>query len=159
MKLKVIGISDMMVSNSLDESLITYSLGSSIGIIIYDPVACVAGLLHSILPFSKMDIQKASRFPYVFVDTGVSLLFKEAVNLGADKKRLQVSAVGCSSIMDDKVFFNIGERNFTVLRKFLWKNNILLNKKDVGGEVSKTIKVSVMDGNITVKYGGLEKVL
>ena len=159
MKIKVVGISDMMVSNAVDESLITYSLGSSIGIVIYDPVARVAGLLHSILPVSKMDPQKASRAPYMFVDTGVNLLFKEAIKLGAEKKRLVVSAVGCSSIIDDKVFFKIGERNFTVLRKFLWKNNILINKQDIGGDTSKTVKVSVMDGSITVKSGGLEKVL
>ena len=61
--------------------------------------------------------------------------------------------------MNEKVFFKIGERNFTVLRKFLWKNNILLDKMDIGGNSSKTVKVSVMDGNITVKSGGLEKVL
>jgi chemotaxis receptor (MCP) glutamine deamidase CheD len=51
-----------------------------------------------------MDSQKASSFPYIFVDTGVSLLFKEAVKLGAEKKRLLVSAVGCSSLMDENYF-------------------------------------------------------
>ena len=75
------------------------------GVLIYDPVARVAGLLHSILPISKMDSQKAIRFPSVFVDTGVNLLFREAAKLGAEKKRLLVTAVGCSSLMDEKVFF------------------------------------------------------
>jgi chemotaxis protein CheD len=106
-----------------------------------------------------MDSQKANGFPYIFVDTGVSLLFKEAVKLGAEKKRLLVSAVGCSSLMDEKVFFNIGERNITVLRKFLWKNNILLDKHDIGDDSSKTVKISVIDGNINVKTGGSERVL
>ena len=121
MKINVVGISDMMVTNDIDKTLITYSLGSSLGVLIYDPVARVAGLLHSILPISKMDAQKAIRFPSVFVDTGVNLLFREAAKLGAEKKRLLVTAVGCSSLMDEKVFFQIGERNITVLRKFLWK--------------------------------------
>ena len=58
-----------------------------------------------------------------------------------------------------KSFFQIGERNITVLRKFLWKNNILLDKHDIGGVSSKTVKISVMDGNITVKTRGLERVL
>jgi chemotaxis protein CheD len=159
LKINVVGISDMMVTNDIDESLITYSLGSSLGVVIYDPVARVAGLLHSILPLSKMDSQKASRFPYIFVDTGVYLLFREAAKLGAEKKRLLVSAVGCSSLMNENVFFQIGERNITVLRKFLWKNNILLNKHDIGGDSSKTVKISVMDGDITVKTNGLERVL
>lgn len=149
----------MAVSNTLNEILITYSLGSSIGIVIYDPVAHVAGLLHSILPFSKMDLQKAGREPFMFVDTGLTHLFREAIKLGAENKRLKVTAVGCSYISDDKVFLKIGERNFTVLRKFLWKNNILLDKQEIGGDSSKTIKVSVMDGRITVKSDCLEKIL
>ena len=159
MKINVVGISDMMVTNDIDKTLITYSLGSSLGVLIYDPVARVAGLLHSILPISKMDAQKAIRFPSVFVDTGVNLLFREAAKLGAEKKRLLVTAVGCSSLMDEKVFFQIGERNITVLRKFLWKNNILIDKHDIGGVSSKTVKISVRDGNITVKTRGLERVL
>ena len=159
MKINVVGISDMMVTNDIDKTLITYSLGSSLGVLIYDPVARVAGLLHSILPISKMDSQKAIRFPFVFVDTGVNLLFREAAKLGAEKKRLLVTAVGCSSSMDEKVFFQVGERNITVLRKFLWKNNILLDKHDIGGDSSKTVKISVMDGDITVKTNGLERVL
>jgi chemotaxis protein CheD len=159
LKNNVVGISDMMVSKDVDETLITYSLGSSLGVVIYEPVVRIAGLLHSILPLSKMDSQNATRFPYIFVDTGVDHLFKEAAKLGAEKKRLLVSAVGCSSLMDEKVFLKIGERNITVLKKFLWKNNILLDKQDIGGDLSKTVKISVIDGNITVKSGGLEKVL
>lgn len=81
MKINVVGISDMMVTNDIDESLITYSLGSSLGVVIYDTVARVAGLLHSILPISKMDSQKAIRFPSVFVDKGVNLLFEKLLNL------------------------------------------------------------------------------
>ena len=103
--INVVGISDIMVTNDIDETLITFSLGSSLGVVIYDPVAHVAGLLHSILPLSKMDSQKARSYPYVFVDTGVYHLFREAAKLGAEKKRLLVSAVGCSSLMDEKVFF------------------------------------------------------
>ena len=52
-----------------------------------------------------MDSRKAIRFPTVFVDMGVNLLFREAAKLGAEKKRLLVPAVGCSSLMDEKVFF------------------------------------------------------
>ena len=98
--INVVGISDMMVTKNIDETLITYSLGSSLGVVIYDPVARVAGLLHSILPLSKMDSQKSSRFPYIFVDTGIHHLFREAAKLGAEKKRLLVSAIGCFSLMD-----------------------------------------------------------
>ena len=159
MKTKVIGISDMMVSKTPNETLITYSLGSCLGVVIYDPVVHVAGLLHSMLPLSKIDPQKAKKSPFMFVDTGVPLLFREAFKLGAEKQRLIVKAVGCSSLLDEKGFFKIGERNFTVLRKLLWKNNILIEGQDVGGNCSRTVKIQVKSGNVIIKSGGKEKEL
>ncbi len=156
MKTQVVGISDMKVSNKPEEVLITYSLGSCLGVVIYDPVARVAGLLHSMLPLSKIDPQKAKASPFMFVDTGIPLLFKEAYNLGAEKKNIIVKAAGCSSLLDEKGFFKIGERNFTVLRKLLWKNNILIDKQDIGGNHSRTVSVSINNGRVTVKTGGKE---
>ena len=156
MKTTVVGISDMKVSNNLDEVLITYSLGSCLGVVIYDPVAHVAGLLHSMLPLSKIDPQKAKASPYMFVDTALPLLFKEAYNLGAEKERIIVKAVGCSSLLDEKGYFKIGERNFTVLLKMLWKNNILIDSQDKGGNYSRTVSIAVATGQVIVKSRGKE---
>jgi chemotaxis protein CheD len=158
-KTTVVGISDMKVSNNLDEVLITYSLGSCLGVVIYDHVARVAGLLHSMLPLSKIDPHKAKVSPYMFVDTGIPLLFKEAYRLGAEKKNITVKAVGCSSLLDEKGFFKIGERNFTVLRKLLWKNNILIEKQDIGGTQSRTTSIIVESGEVKIKSGGKEYLL
>jgi len=158
-KTTVVGISDMKVSNNPEEVLITYSLGSCLGVIIYDPHARVAGLLHSMLPLSKIDPHKAKTAPYMFVDTGIPLLFKEAYKLGADKKNIIVKAVGCSSLLDEKGFFKIGERNFTVLRKLLWKNNILIEKQDIGGSQSRTVSISIESGDVKIKSGGREYLL
>lgn len=156
MKTIVVGISDMKVSNNPDEVLITYSLGSCLGVIIYDPVARVAGMLHSMLPLSKIDPHKATASPYMFVDTGIPLLFRQAYSLGAEKKNTIVKAVGCSSLLDEKGFFKIGERNFTVLRKLLWKNNILIEKQDIGGSMSRTVSIIVGNGDVKIKSGGKE---
>ncbi|HAA04302.1 MAG TPA: chemotaxis protein CheD, partial [Syntrophobacteraceae bacterium] len=35
---RIVGVADMAISNSADETLITYSLGSCIAVVIYDPV-------------------------------------------------------------------------------------------------------------------------
>lgn len=156
MKTIVVGISDMKTSNNPEEILITYSLGSCLGVIIYDPVARVAGMLHSMLPLSKIDTHKAKSSPFMFVDTGIPLLFKDAYRLGAEKKNIIVKAVGCSSLLDEKGFFKIGERNFTVLRKLLWKNNILIEKQDIGGSQSRTASIIVNSGDVKIKSGGKE---
>lgn len=156
MKNTVVGISDMKTSRDPNELLITYSLGSCLGVVIYDPVARVAGLLHSMLPLSKIDHAKAEANPFMFVDTGVPALFKEAYQLGAEKKNIVLKAIGCSSLLDEEGFFKIGERNFTVLRKLLWKNNILIDKQDIGGNLSRTVTICVQTGRVTVKTGGKE---
>ncbi len=50
-----IGISEMRVSNQPDDVLVTYSLGSCIGVTIYDPIVHVGGMIHCMLPNSKLD--------------------------------------------------------------------------------------------------------
>jgi chemotaxis protein CheD len=47
-----VGVSDMKVSDDPEAVLVTYSLGSCIGIAIYDAVVRVGGLLHFMLPES-----------------------------------------------------------------------------------------------------------
>jgi len=55
----IVGISDIKITNNVDDVVITYALGSCIGISVYDPVAKVGGLLHYMLPDSALDEQKA----------------------------------------------------------------------------------------------------
>ena len=55
----IVGISDMKVSNKPDDVLITYSLGSCIGVVIWDPMVKVGGLLHYMLPDSRLDQARA----------------------------------------------------------------------------------------------------
>jgi len=159
MKTVVVGISDMKISNNLNETLITYSLGSCLGLLVYDYIAHVAGILHCMLPLSKIDLQKAKVSPFMFVDTGVPLLFKDAYRLGAEKSHIRVFAVGCSSLLDEKGFFRIGERNYAILRKLLWKNNILIDKQDIGGTDSRTVSIEVGTGKVLVSSKGQENVL
>jgi chemotaxis protein CheD len=146
-----IGISEMKISNQSEDVLVTYSLGSCIGVTIYDPASRVGGMIHCMLPNSKIDLQKAMIFPCMFVDTGVPLLFSEAYRLGAQKDRIIVKVVGCSQVLDDKCLFSIGKRNYMILRKLLWKNSVLINAEDVGGNDSRTLYLDVTSGRVTVK--------
>lgn len=152
----VIGISDMQISHRPEDLLVTYSLGSCIGVTIYDPVARIAGMIHCMLPLSKIDPQKAKNTPCMFVDTGVPFFINEAYRLGAEKKRIIVKIAGCSSLLDSKGLFKIGERNHTVLRKILWKNNMLIEKQDIGGNISRTVSIEVATGRVVIKSGGKE---
>ena len=144
----------MKVSNEPGASLITYSLGSCIGVSLYDPVVKVGGLLHFMLPDSKIDAQKAQQNPWMFADTGIPLLFRESYKLGAEKKRLQVKIAGGAQILDDAGFFNIGKRNYMALRKIFWTNNVLVNAEEIGGDVNRTVSLDLSSGKFWIKTSG-----
>jgi chemotaxis protein CheD len=150
----VVGVSDMKVSKDPTSVLITYSLGSCIGIAVYDPIVRVGGLLHFMLPESSLDGDKAKRNPSMFADSGIPYLFKSAYDLGAQKKRMKVVVVGGSQILDQQGFFNIGKRNHMAVRKIFWKNQVMIDYEDVGGNGNRTIKLEVSNGNIWMKSSG-----
>jgi len=151
----IVGVSDMKTSRDPAASLVTYSLGSCIGIAIYDPVAKAGGLLHYMLPESNLDGSKAKNNPFMFADTGIPALFKEAYRLGAKKKRMKVVVVGGAQILDQKGFFNIGKRNHMAVRKIFWKNQVMIDHEDVGGNVNRTVRLDIATGNVHIKVSGM----
>jgi len=155
---QIVGVADMKVSNNEGESIITYSLGSCIGLVIYDPGVKVAGILHYMLPESSLDKEKAKAKPYMFADSGIPRLFKTAYQLGAVKQRIKIYAAGGAEILDQKGFFNIGKRNYMALKKMFFKNNVMINKQDVGGNVSRTVRIEISTGDIYVKTSGSREV-
>lgn len=151
---QIVGVADMKVSNDLNDTLITYSLGSCIGLVIYDPVAKVGGILHYMLPDSTIDRSKAKINPFMFADTAIPRLFKQTYTLGAKKQRMKVYAAGGAEILDQKGFFNIGKRNYMAMKKLFFKNNVLVTKQNVGGNVNRTVRLEVATGDIYVKTSG-----
>lgn len=146
-----IGISDIYVSKRPDEVLVTHSLGSCIGMTVYDPQVRVGGMIHFMLPLSKIAPDKAKLKPGMFADTGIPTLLRKVFSMGAAKDRLIVKVAGGAKLMDQGKVFNIGERNYLVLRKILWKNNILINGEDVGEDLSRTMRLEMESGMVTVK--------
>ncbi len=151
---RVIGVADMAVSNSPDELLVTYSLGSCVAVIIFDPVARVGGMLHYMLPESSLDAEKAQKNPCMFADTGITLLFRSSYKLGARKENIVVKAAGGAQILDQNGLFNIGKRNHLAMRKILWKNNVAIAAEHVGGEVNRTVRLDMSTGRVYMKVGG-----
>lgn len=151
-----IDIADVKVSKDPAVSLITYSLGSCIGVSIYDPVTKVGGMIHFMLPESTLSPDKAKANPAMFCDSGVPVLFRDTYALGANKARLVVKVAGASQLLDDKGTFNIGKRNYLALRKLFWKNGVLIAAEDVGGSLSRTMKLELATGRVTIKSRGGE---
>jgi chemotaxis protein CheD len=151
----VVGIAEMAVSNNPNAVLTTYSLGSCLGISIYDPVVRVGGLLHIMLPDSSIDPAKAAAQPGMFADTGVPALFRSAYQLGADKHRVVISLAGGASIMDNSGFFNIGRRNYEAVSQLFQRHGLRVAAEQVGGLViNRTMHVSLATGEVRLKVSG-----
>ncbi len=151
----------MKVSSAQGDVIITHALGSCLGIVIYDPVAQVGGMLHAMLPDSSIDPAKAKTSPDMFIDTGVPRLFRECYKLGAEKSRILVKVAGgaTSKANEQDDYFQIGKRNFVMLRKVFWKNNVLIKSYDIGGTASRTLLVEIGTGTVVLKMNGAAKKL
>lgn len=148
------GVGEMVLSSKSDEVLATYSLGSCVALMLYDPVATVGGMIHCQLPLSRMDPEQAKSWPTRFTDTGVATLLQSLYDRGAMKQRLIAKAAGGASVQDLKDHFRIGERNIAVLRKILWKNDILIAGSDLGGNVSRSVYLVMTSGTCLMRSQG-----
>lgn len=154
----VVAVGDMKVGRDSD-TIVTHALGSCLGLMVFDPAAKIGGLLHAMLPLSKINPQKAESNPFMFVDTGVPALFKSLYEMGGQKRYMIVKAAGCGNPLGKNEMFKIGERNYTVLKKLLWKNNILLEAEDIGGTASRTVHFSIATGQTLISSNGQKREL
>jgi chemotaxis protein CheD len=157
---RVVGIADMAVSADPRDVIVTYALGSCLGLCVFDPVARVAGMLHLMLPQGSMSPDKAAANPLMFADTGIPKLFLGSYALGAKKERMIVTVAGGASFnMNEDADLAIGQRNIAMLRKVMWKNGVLLKKHELGGSEPRNMSLDVRSGEVTVGFGGETRVL
>lgn len=153
MNLVNVGIGEYAISNTLGDELKTYALGSCVAIIVYDRDQKVAALMHVALPDSDVNLDKAGKTPGYFADTGVITLLRELESRKSRKKSISIKLAGGSNIMDENRRFDIGKRNVLAIKKLLWKYRLGIVSEDTGGEISRTVSVSVDTGEVKISSG------
>ncbi len=157
---RIVGIADMVISRDPRELILTYALGSCLGVCVWDPVVKVGGMLHFMLPQGSLAPEKAAENPLMFADTGIPKLFLGSYALGAKKERLVVVVAGGASFnVQEDSDLAIGQRNIAMLRKLMWKNSVLLKKHELGGTEPRNMSLDVGTGEVTVAFGGETRVL
>jgi len=147
----VVGVGEYQTASDPRDVLVTYSLGSCLGVSAYDPRARVGGLLHFMLPDSRINPEKALAQPALFGDTGLTVFLNELFELGASCKTLRLKLAGGSKVLKQGEFFDIGRRNLLMAKKLLWKNNLPVLAEVTGGEVGRTLRLRMEDGRTFVK--------
>lgn len=146
-----VAMADLKVGRAPD-TLISYGLGSCVGIAIYDSVAQVGGLAHIMLPDSLQS--RGGENPAKFADTAIPLLIKNIIQLGALQKRLVAKIAGGSQMFtfsSSNDILRIGERNAEAVRTVLKKEGIKILAEDVGGNHGRTVELILASGIYKIK--------
>jgi chemotaxis protein CheD len=146
-----VGMADMRVTADPESVLVTYALGSCIAVLVHDPVRLVGGMIHYMLPLSSVTPEKSKEKPAMFADTGVPMLFHQMYAFACKKEDLVVRVAGGANIHDENGVFEIGKRNYVVLRKLLWKSGVAIAGESVGGSASRTVRLFVGSGRSTLR--------
>ena len=72
--------------------LISYALGSCVGVCMYDRDKKIAGMAHIVLPGKESAVSREN--PYKFADEGVKELIREMERAGASRKRITAKIAG-----------------------------------------------------------------
>lgn len=148
----IIGISDMNVVKG-DDSIITYALGSCVGVALYDSVRKIAGLAHILMP-SSQDVRDPNINVMKYADTAVPELLRRMERAGASAFNIVAKLAGGAQMFamsGTSSQFNIGERNVAMAREMLQKLRIKLIAQDVGANYGRTVELFAANGIYRIK--------
>ena len=146
-----VGMADYKVGRG-PATIISYGLGSCIGISLYDPQTKIGGLLHIMLPDSKQS--RASENQAKFADTGLPLMLGDVLQLGASRSRLVAKMAGGAQMFafaNATDIMRVGARNAEAVKKLLQEMKIRLVAEDTGGTYGRTVQIDLATGIYKVK--------
>lgn len=152
-----IGIADMKMSTG-GGMLVTYALGSCIGICLYDPLLKIGALIHIMLP---LNMEAGRKNTMKYADTGIRATLQEMESKGAKRARITAKIAGGAKMFEVSggSLGNIGQRNIESVRLNLKKEGIRLLAEDVGGAVARTLLFDVNTGQACVRCYGRPEVI
>lgn len=151
-----VGMADLNTC-TIPDSLTTLGLGSCVGIVLYDPVSKVAGLVHVMLPDStkiKNNNNKAK-----FADTGIDTLIDEMRKKGANRNSLIAKIAGGAQMFafsSNSDMLRVGERNIEATKQKLDELKIRILAEDTGQNYGRTIEFNTGTGELLIKSVGKE---
>ena len=154
----VVGIADMKIAKGMG-MLVTYALGSCIGICLYDPAIRLAALVHIMLP---LNMETGRKSPMKYADTGICETLREMERRGASRARLAAKIAGGARMFDvggGGSLGNIGQRNIESVHMTLKREGIRLLKEDVGGTTARTLLFDAATGQCCVRSYGKPEVI
>lgn len=152
-----VGIADLKLTR-LEGELITYALGSCIGICFYDPVIRLGGLLHVMLPYADGG---SPGNVYKYADTGIEETLRKMKAFGGVGNRITAKIAGGARMFDlpeTSALGNIGGRNREAVKSLLLRSGVRLTGEDTGSNYARTMSMEVATGRVKIKAYGREEI-
>lgn len=148
-----VGIGDMKFARN-EGRIVTYALGSCIGITFYDPMIHLGALLHVMLPNKGAG---ADMNPFKYADTGIRETLRKMTAFGMMKSRTVVKIAGGAKMFEisgKADFGNIGQRNVMVVKQVLKEEGLRIAAEDTGGTCARTMFLDVSTGGVMIRAVG-----
>ena len=139
--------------------LVTYALGSCIGLCFHDPKLRLGALLHIMLP---LNMEAGRAHPLKYADTGIRETLKQLESRGAMRSRLTVKIAGGAKMFEiagGGGLGNIGQRNIESVHTILKRENVRLLAENVGGTVARTLLFDVATGQGCIRSYGQKDII
>lgn len=135
--LVTVGIADLNVVSDPD-TLVTYALGSCVGICLYDSSKKIAGLAHIMLPLST-EATGGGTNKRRYADTGIKELIDMMNRKGVSTLHMTAKIAGGAQMFSTaSTVFNIGDRNVAAVKKILSDHKIRVIAEDTGLNYGRT---------------------
>ena len=149
----IIGMAEMGIVRSPDR-IVTLGLGSCVGVVLYDRINKIGGMVHIVLPDSRNQtgINRAK-----FADTGIDELLEKMLEMGANRRAITAKLAGGANMfggLQKSDLLNVGMRNGESSKKSLEKLRIPVAAEDLGGTHGRTIELNTEDGTLSIKTLG-----
>lgn len=149
-----VGISDANIVKGQDV-LVSYGLGSCVGVCLYDTGIHLAGMVHILLP-NKKDSTNQENI-YKFADSGIHALLRKMITQGANRQRIIAKIAGGAEMFANQYHtIAIGKRNVEAVKETLNTLQIPICAEDTGSDYGRSIWFYANDGSLqvkTVKHG------
>ena len=121
-------------------------LGSCVAVCLRDPVACVGGMNHILLPGSSESDHHPSRRGVHAMELLINAVMKE----GGDRRKLVAKVFGAGNVVASLQSPTIGEHNAAFVRKFLATEGIPIVAQRLGGLRPVQVTFRTDSGKATV---------
>lgn len=141
----------MAVSKAPD-TLVTYALGSCVGICLYDAKSHIGGLSHILLPQNK---ERTGGSVMKYADTAIPELIRKLSASGANAKALTAKIAGGAQMFQttqtNTIVGQIGKNNVIAVKAALLKAGIRIVAEDTGSNYGRSVYFDLATGDVKIK--------